>query len=320
VSIFRDASGGSCFTGGNGLKPLGKALLTLEKDSVIIKSMNLNPIREFILNPFKTLVFALLSGSILFSSHGFPAGRDAVPARKDIFRLTVLFNNVSFRPDLETGWGFSCLIEGPEKTILFDTGANGDTLLSNMHRLGLDPGIVDAVILSHIHGDHTGGLKAFLTRKSDITVYIPASFPQAFLREVQNLGAAVETVSGPRKLMDDVYSTGEMGSAIREQALILDTREGLVVVTGCAHPNVADMARQAATFVKKPIYLLTGGFHLGGGSEAQIRKIIARLKALGVKKVAPSHCTGDNAIRMFREAWGKDFIDGGLGAVIELPQ
>ena len=277
-------------------------------------------IRECTFNPCKTLAFALLSGSILFSSHAFSAGGETRQAGKDLFRLTVLFNNVPFRADLETGWGFSCLIEGPEKTILFDTGANGDTLLSNMHRLGLNPGIIDAVVLSHIHGDHTGGLRALLNLKSDITVYTPGSVPQSFLREVQNLGAAVETVSGPRKLMDDVYSTGEMGSAIREQALILDSREGLVVVTGCAHPNVADMARQAATFLEKPIYLLTGGFHLGGSSEAQIRKIIARLKALGVKKVAPSHCTGDNTIRMFRETWGKDFIDGGLGAVIELPQ
>ncbi|MBN2720594.1 MAG: MBL fold metallo-hydrolase [Proteobacteria bacterium] len=266
------------------------------------------------------LVLALLSGSILFSSNAFPAGREVTQAGKDLFRLTVLFNNVPFRSDLETGWGFSCLIEGPEKTILFDTGADGDTLLSNMHRLGLDPGIVDAVVLSHIHGDHTGGLRTLLSLRSGITVYVPVSFPQDFIREVRNLGAAVETVSGPRKLMEDVYSTGEMGSAIKEQALILDAREGLIVVTGCAHPDVADMTRKAATFLEKPVYLLTGGFHLGGSSEARIREMIARLKALGVKKIAPSHCTGDNAIRMFREAWGKDFIDGGLGAVIEFPR
>ncbi|MCI0506925.1 MAG: hypothetical protein L0Z73_12560 [Gammaproteobacteria bacterium] len=61
-----------------------------------------------------------------------------------------------------------------------------------------------------------------------------------------------------------------------------------------------------------------GGFHLGARSDSDIRAIIQRLNTLGVEKVAPSHCTGDNAIRLFREAWENDFIEGGLGAVIEV--
>ncbi len=63
-----------------------------------------------------------------------------------------------------------------------------------------------------------------------------------------------------------------------------------------------------------------GGFHLGGSSDAEIRAIIQRLKVLGIKMVAPSHCTGDKAIRMFRNEWTDDFIEGGLGAVIEVPR
>ena len=101
---------------------------------------------------------------------------------------------------------------------------------------------------------------------------------------------------------------------------MVDTREGLIVITGCAHPNVADMAERAQAYLGKNIYLLMGGFHLGGSSDAEIRVIIARLKTLGVTKVAPSHCTGDNAIRMFRDKWAGDFIQGGLGAVIEVPR
>jgi len=92
------------------------------------------------------------------------------------------------------------------------------------------------------------------------------------------------------------------------------------VITGCAHPNVADMAEQAQAYLGKNIYLLMGGFHLGSRNDAEIRTIIKRLKALGVKIVAPSHCTGDTAIRMFRNAWKDDFIEGGLGVVIEVPR
>lgn len=61
------------------------------------------------------------------------------------------------------------------------------------------------------------------------------------------------------------------------------------------------------------------GFHLGGSSETEIRTLIKRLKALGVGKIAPSHCTGEKATGMLRKAWGKDFLEGGLGAVIEVP-
>ena len=111
-----------------------------------------------------------------------------------------------------------------------------------------------------------------------------------------------------------------MGWDIKEQALIVDTPQGLIVMTGCAHPNVADMAERAKEYLHKNIYLLMGGFHLGGRTDPEIRAIIKRLKALGVRKVAPSHCTGDNAIRLFRDAWQDDFIDGGLGAVIEVPR
>ncbi|MBE9573443.1 MAG: MBL fold metallo-hydrolase [Proteobacteria bacterium] len=240
--------------------------------------------------------------------------------KQDWLRFYVVFNNVPYKAGLETGWGFSCLIEGLDKTVLFDTGGNGDILLSNMQQLGLDAEAVDAVVLSHIHSDHTGGLGAFLAHNPDVTVYMPESFPASFQREVKHFRAMIEAVSGPRPLMDSVFSTGEMGQAIKEQALIVETREGLIVITGCAHPNVAEMAEQAKTYRGKNIYLLMGGFHLSSKSDDEIRAIIKHLKVLGVKKVAPSHCTGDNAIRMFRDEWTNNFIEGGLGAIIEVPR
>ena len=269
---------------------------------------------------YKSIALTLLSGWVLLMTQTIIAAGGTEKAEQSQLRLHVVFNNVPYKAGLETGWGFSCLIEGMDKTVMFDTGGNGNILLSNMQRLGLDPEGVNAIVLSHIHSDHTGGLGDFLARNPDVTVYMPESFPASFRREAKRLGAATETVSGPRQLMDSVYSTGEMGWSIKEQALIVDTREGLIVITGCAHPNVADMAEQAQAYLDKNIYLLMGGFHLGGRSDAEIRVIIKRLKTLGIRKVAPSHCTGNSAIRMFRDEWTGDFIEGGLGAVIEVPR
>ena len=267
---------------------------------------------------YKRIALSLLSGWVLLmTSNTVPAG-DMDKIEQNRLEIHVVFNNMPSKAGLNTAWGFACLIEGLDKTVLFDTGGNGDILLTNMRHLGLDPKSVDVVVLSHSHGDHTGGLHALLTRNPDVTVYMPESFPAAFQHEVKRLGAAVETISKPQRLFESAYSTGEMGGATREQALIVDTPRGLIVITGCAHPNVADMAERAKTYLGKNIYLLMGGFHLGGSSETEIQTIIKRLQALGVKKVAPSHCTGDTAMRLFREAWTDDFIEGGLGAVIEV--
>ncbi|MCF8106857.1 MAG: MBL fold metallo-hydrolase [Desulfohalobiaceae bacterium] len=234
-------------------------------------------------------------------------------------RLHVVFNNVVSKSHLQSAWGFACLVEHRDTNILFDTGGDGHILLSNMQKLGLNPKEVDTVVLSHIHRDHTGGLAAFLVHNHEVTVYLPTSFPPSIKHEIRTLGARTVSVSGAQKLFGRFYSSGEMGQALVEQALIVDTDFGLVVITGCAHPNVAAMAERACEYLGKDIYLLMGGFHLSGSSEAEIRSVIKRLKALGVEKIAPSHCTGEKATRLFREAWGRDFLEGGLGAVIEVP-
>ena len=234
-------------------------------------------------------------------------------------RISVVYNNVPHTPGLKTGWGFAAVIETPDHTILFDTGGNGIILLSNMEHLGIDPKAVNAVVLSHIHADHTGGLDAFLDRNSEVTVYVPESFPASFQENVRRHGARVEIVGGPRRLFGGMHSTGEMGTGIKEQALIIETPKGLVIITGCAHPRITNIAAAARQYLAKDIYLLMGGFHMLAMSEAEIRSIIDNLRDLGVKEIAPSHCTGDKATSLFHQVWGDDFIDGGCGAIIEVP-
>jgi 7,8-dihydropterin-6-yl-methyl-4-(beta-D-ribofuranosyl)aminobenzene 5'-phosphate synthase len=247
-------------------------------------------------------------------------GADAhAGAREVSMRITILYNNVSRTMGLTSGWGFSCLVEGLEKTILFDTGGDGDVLLANMARLGIDPKGVDVVFLSHIHGDHTGGLDAFLVQHSGVEVILPAGFPPAFLAAVSERGAAARMMTAGGRFMDRCYTTGPLQDGIVEQAMIVETKKGLVVITGCAHPGIARIAASAMRLTGRRIHLFLGGFHLLGKSPMETAAIISRLKSLGVAKVAPSHCTGEAAVATFRQAWGGDFIEGGLGSVIEVP-
>jgi 7,8-dihydropterin-6-yl-methyl-4-(beta-D-ribofuranosyl)aminobenzene 5'-phosphate synthase len=128
----------------------------------------------------------------------------------------------------------------------------------------------------------------------------------------------VSLISEPAALFEGAYSTGLLGSDPAEQSLILDTPEGLMIMTGCAHPGVVNIVEAAMVQRGKPVRLLVGGFHLHRQAEVGIRTTIERLKGLGVAQVAPSHCTGARAIAMFRDAWGEDFLDNGCGAVIEV--
>jgi 7,8-dihydropterin-6-yl-methyl-4-(beta-D-ribofuranosyl)aminobenzene 5'-phosphate synthase len=64
------------------------------------------------------------------------------------------------------------------------------------------------------------------------------------------------------------------------------------------------------------VAVVIGGFHLGGTSRRQVARIIADFRDLGVRKVAPCHCTGERAMRMFAEAYGSDFVQVGVGRVI----
>ena len=232
--------------------------------------------------------------------------------------ITVLFDDATGEENLIPAHGMSCLIEGMERTVLFDTGCDGHILLANMETLGKDPAQVDVVVISHNHWDHTGGLWELLRRSGPVHLFIPKSFSADFGKHAEMLGAQVTAVYGPTVIDNHVFSTGEMGDKIKEQALILKAGEGVTVVTGCAHPGIVDIVRQAFEVCGCPVHLALGGFHLRDYSEERVREIIDELEGLGVERVGASHCTGDMPIEMFRRTWKDSFVDFGCGAAIHL--
>ena len=239
---------------------------------------------------------------------------------KDVskMKITILYDNYVFSEGTQADWGFACLIEDSQKTILFDTGAKGDILMHNVKTLNADLSKIDLIVISHNHWDHTGGLKSVLDGNSNLKVYMPFSTASADKELIRGTGATVLTEKDPKEILDGVYLTGEMGSEIKEQSLILDTPMGLVVITGCSHPGIVKILKQAKSILNKKIYLVIGGFHLHKHLNKDIEKIIDEFRSLGVEQCGCSHCTGDDAIKLFRESYTENFVNLGTGKVITI--
>jgi 7,8-dihydropterin-6-yl-methyl-4-(beta-D-ribofuranosyl)aminobenzene 5'-phosphate synthase len=231
--------------------------------------------------------------------------------------ITVVYDNNPYGKGMETAWGFSCLVKGMEKTVLFDTGGDGKRLLANMGRMGIDPREIDAVVVSHLHGDHTGGLHALLAENRQILAYLPESFPEPFFRDTKKQGAKVMAVRGPMKICEGVYSSGELGTSLREQSLVVSTAKGFVIITGCAHPGIERIVSTVKEKFGGTIFLVLGGFHLTASSREETEAVVVGIKALGVRYVAPCHCTGDMARNIFKKVFGTGFIDTGVGKVLD---
>jgi 7,8-dihydropterin-6-yl-methyl-4-(beta-D-ribofuranosyl)aminobenzene 5'-phosphate synthase len=232
--------------------------------------------------------------------------------------LKIVYDNNAFDPELKTAWGFACYIDTGELKILFDTGGDPKILLANMDRLGITVGEIQTIVLSHIHGDHVGGLPGILRENSRVDVYVPASFSDDFKSRVKAYGSNVIEVHGALKICEGVMTTGELGSGIIEQSLIVNSERGLVVVTGCAHPGIANIVETAIRLTNKDVYLVVGGFHLSGATNKEILSVVERLQSLGVTNVAPCHCSGDLARRIFKDSFGDGYVDAGAGTIIRI--
>ena len=207
-----------------------------------------------------------------FSLHSAYASRRH-PMNDAAHQILIVYDNNPLQGDLIPAWGFSCLIILPPYQILFDSGGDPSILLKNMHEMDIDPEKIDTVILSHGHGDHVGGLSELLQYQHRVTVYLPKSFPKRFKEEVGLMGADVEEVGGSVMIHPGVYTTGELGGGLKEQSLVLKTCQGLVIITGCAHPGIVEIVEHVRKLFEENVYLLIGGFHLMGKSPKELRAI-----------------------------------------------
>ena len=210
-------------------------------------------------------------------------------------KVTIIYDNTAFRKDLQADWGFSALVEIKERKILFDTGANGRILLSNMEKLEINPKEIEDIFISHLHWDHTGGLSSFLQLNNQVKLWVPSYFSEA-----KNAREIIE-VKNPTRLYEGIYSTGELEGI--EQSLCVETEKGIVIIAGCSHPRMEHILKVASQFGK--IYGIIGGLH-GTRPES--------LKDLDF--ICPTHCTQHKS--EIKSLYSEKYTEGGAGKIIEV--
>lgn len=213
------------------------------------------------------------------------------------------------------GWGVSFLVD---EDLLFDTFSNEDVLKRNLSIL--DVKRLRYVVISHEHWDHTGGLWYILSENPKVKVFVCKNFSPGFKSKISNLNIELIEVNEPTEIKKDIFSSGEiMGeyndSPLPEQALIVK-KEELTVLTGCAHPGIDKILKRIEEVFSLPIDLVLGGFHLYDKEDAELLRILEEFKKIGVKRVAPCHCTGEKAVRLFQEEYRDRFIKVSAGVEI----
>jgi 7,8-dihydropterin-6-yl-methyl-4-(beta-D-ribofuranosyl)aminobenzene 5'-phosphate synthase len=232
--------------------------------------------------------------------------------------ITIVFDNSPGEGDLIHGWGFAAVVQWKGNTLLFDTGNEGGALLSNLRSLGVSVKEIPHVLLSHAHGDHAGGLRAFLEANPEACVYLLHAFPRSLRLETTFRAGKVVELDAPQEILPGMWSTGELDGGTPEQALVIDAPTGLVVITGCAHPGIESIVTKARELSDKPVLLALGGFHLLRDSRDSVEAVGASLQRMGVENLGACHCTGPEAIQTLRDVFGERFVEIRTGTRIDM--
>lgn len=232
--------------------------------------------------------------------------------------------------ELENEHGLSLYIVDGDTKILFDVG-QGCAFKNNAKKLNINLSEIKYLVLSHGHYDHTDGLKFIDERikivcHPDCTIWrkskrtdnyngipyndeeLKSRFNMIMTKDTYKLDNNIIFLGEIERLNDfecksfpSVLENGEDDIAIDDTGIVIDTPNGLVVISGCSHSGICNTVEYAKKITgKEKIYCVIGGFHLKECNE-QTQKTINYMKENKIKRIILGHCTSDMVCDEFRK-------------------
>jgi len=246
-----------------------------------------------------------------------------ISAQPSTGRITVVCDHdeVASNGERSSNGGLSIFVKFQGKTILFSGDGGACPLMKHLDELGVDATSIDAIVISRNSVDHIRAVADVLkSAASQPKVYVPAPVPDDIHQQFPQ--ADIAAVSTPVEILPDAWLLGQLqrkleGRKTTEQVLVFHQPDGLVVNVGCSYSGVASVVeRVRKTFGYQKIKILTGGIHLRGTSKKDIREISLRLQQLGIQSLALSRCTGERALKIFRDEWGDRLVAFDFGDTV----
>lgn len=271
--------------------------------------------------------------------------------------IAVLVDDAAGAHGLRAEHGLALWAQWGERRVLFDTGQT-DIVRHNARGIGIDLASADAIVLSHGHYDHTGGLAWIVDPVGETPVFAhPDALANKYVEKSEGRGRDVGIaprsrialqkhdnltmtekpteigdgmcVTGPIPRLTGFGDTGaasfrdeacrEPDALIDDQALFLDTPEGVVVIIGCAHSGIINTLMYVQELLPgRPIHAVVGGTHLVSADENRMDRTIESLRQMNIRRLVPLHCTGLAAVSRLQGEFPGRVSACRVGSMIEL--
>lgn len=269
--------------------------------------------------------------------------------------ITILMDNQAYQPELKAEHGLSMLVEKDGMRILFDTGQT-DNLQYNGRAMGVALHNLDAVVLSHGHFDHSGGLMSVVRKNPGIRVYgHPAIFESKYadhgrgkiyigmqykLQDYQKAGANFVLSESSQEIGPGIFSSGHIDRVndfervspafIKDTGrnfisdnleddgcLIIEQGQKIILILGCTHSGLINtLDLVSRKWDKDHFALIIGGLHLSDKDSSYVTRVLERANRFKIDKLIPLHCSGLNHQALFEHYLGHRVEYGGAGKVI----
>lgn len=217
-----------------------------------------------------------------------------------------------YKPD----FGYAVFIRYGGKQILFDTGTDPKIFAANAEAAGIDLAALDAVIVSHNHHDHVGGMGVIRAARPDLKIFAPPH--QKFDGgPLQRLNRSIEIA--PNLFVIATQNDKASFGVKDELSVLIKTDEGPYLITGCSHTGLPVIIDEATEVAGRELFFYTGGSGLKFRKAGDAKQEAEAVKSRKVAHASPGHCSVDHdALQTYQETFESDYIGSKLGERIPL--